>query len=86
MQRRLELPDDLNNALRVTFVMLVGAELLGFTGAGLRLHEKVLIEIALGTAIHDYGSLALHFVLLFLCHVRPSNPGAFCGRAGRITF
>ena len=82
MQRRLDLPADLNNALRVTFVMLVFAELLGLTGAGLQLHEKVLIEFALGTAVHDYGSLALHFVLLFAFAGPGWRAAAFVAVAG----
>jgi predicted membrane-bound spermidine synthase len=82
MQRRFELPADMTYALRVTFVMLLCAELLGLIGSGMRLHEKVLVEFALGTAIHDYGSLALHFVLLFLFSGPGWRAAAFVAVAG----
>jgi predicted membrane-bound spermidine synthase len=70
MPRRIELPADLKTALGVTIVMLLCAELLGLIGSGLQLHEKLLVKLTSGSALYDFGSRALHFVVLFL-FVRP---------------
>jgi predicted membrane-bound spermidine synthase len=45
--------------------MLLCAELLGLLGAVVAPHAKVAAQISAGIATHDYGSLALHFVLMF---------------------
>lgn len=66
MPRRIEIPTDLRIALRIALVMVLIAEMLGLIGTGLRLDDKVFVELAAGTALHDYGSVALNFVLLFL--------------------
>ena len=65
MQRRFEIPPELTAALYWVLALLAGAELLGAIGAGLRLHEKILYELASGGAARDYGAIALNFVLLF---------------------
>jgi len=65
MQHRIELPAELRTALWITVTMLVCAEVLGLLGAVEPPHAKVALQISAGYLVHDYGSLALHFVLLF---------------------
>ncbi len=65
MRHRIELPAELRTVLWVTVAMLLCAELLGMLGAVVAPHAKVAAQFSGGVAAHDYGSLALHFVLMF---------------------
>src|SRR5262249_12894782 len=60
----------------------VCSQLLALIGPGLRLDEKVFIELVAGDAVPVYGSLALHYVLLF-AFVRPGwRAAAFVAGVG----
>jgi predicted membrane-bound spermidine synthase len=63
---------DLALALKLAAAALLCAELLSLTGVLAPPHRELWVSLRAGHALHDIGSLALHFALMFAC-ARPGR-------------